>query len=296
MAILCILGASLVVFLFLQVAAGDPAEIAAGQYATPDVVQTMREKWGIDQPVTVQFTRFIGNMVRGDFGSSFRTGRPVISEVLYALPATLQLALLGMALSVVIGVPLGVISAARPGTFSDLLATMGALIGMSIPVFWVGIILILLFGYLIPFFPSSGWGSVEHKILPVLTIGLATTAHVARQTRSAVLEVLNEDYIRTARAKGLAERMLLYKHALRNALIPTLTVISLLTGQLLGGAVLTEVVFGIPGLGRLIVDAINARDLPVIRGGVMLIVTGFVLINLLTDVIYGVIDPRIRRS
>ncbi len=289
-----LLGVLLAVFLMVRLAPGDPAQLLAGEFATPETLADIRQRFGLDQPWHVQLGLYTLNVFKGDLGQSVRTRQPVTHELANYFPNTLQLALGAMALALLLGIPAGIVAAIRPGTPFDLLVMLGALIGVSMPVFWFGLMAILIFAVQLGWFPVAGTGSLWHLVLPAITLSTGTTAILARMTRSAMLEVLSQDFIRTARAKGVAGRVVVFKHALRNALIPVVTIAGLQFGTLLEGAVITETVFAWPGIGQLLVGSILARDYPVVQGAVLLIATAFILINLVVDLLYGAIDPRIR--
>ena len=288
-------GVSLVVFTMMYFTPGDPARIMLGEAAPAEAVETLREDLGLNDPFVVQYGNWIWNLVRhGDVGTSFRTRQPVTEMILERFPTTLQLATAGVVVSVVIGVPIGIISATKQYTVIDNVSMFVALLGVSMPNFWLAMLLILLFSVNLGWLPSSGLTSFQHLILPAITLGTGSAAVIARMTRSSMLEVIRQDYIRTARAKGQVESVVTNRHALKNALIPIITVIGLQFGGLLGGAVLTESVFSIPGVGRLMVESISARDFPVVQGGVLFIALTFSLINLLVDILYAFVDPRIK--
>jgi peptide/nickel transport system permease protein len=289
-----LLGVSVVVFVAIRLIPGDPAQLMAGQAATQEVVQQIRQSLGLDQPVPVQYLYFLRNVVRGDLGRSLFNGAPVVEELAQRFPRTVRLALASIAVASLIGIPAGILAATRRSTWVDTTVMLVALAGVSVPVFWLGLNLILLFSVRLQWFPSFGYETWRHLVLPSLTLGAASAAIVARMTRSAMLEVLGQDYVRTARAKGLAERVVVNRHALRNALIPVVTVLGLQLGTLLSGAVLTETVFAWPGIGRLLVEAVLARDYPIIQGATLLIAATFVVLNVAVDVLYGLLDPRIR--
>lgn len=287
-------GVSLVVFTIMFFTPGDPAKLMLGERAPEEEVAALRAQMGLDDPFPVQFGRFVVNAVRGDLGRSLVTRRPVFEELSARFPATLQLAAAGVFVAVLMGIPIGILSATRQYSAFDA-ASMGiALVGVSMPNFWQGMMMILLFSVTLGVFPSSGYGTLRHLIMPALTIGTSTAAIVTRMTRSSMLEVVRQDYIRTARAKGLSERVVINRHALKNALIPIVTVIGLQFGYLLGGAVLTESIFSWPGVGRLMVDAIRQKDYPMVQGGVLLLALAFSVVNLGVDILYAYIDPRIR--
>jgi len=296
-----LIGVSFIVFTIMYLTPGCPATIRLGDQATTEQIERMRELMGLNRPFLVQFGSYLWGVVQGDFGRSLHTNRPVLGEMLIRFPNTMMLSAAGMAIAVVIGILVGVLSSVKQYSFSDTIAMLFALVGISVPNFWFGMMAILIFavwwsgafGYSL--FPSSGFDDgLRSLFLPALTLGTSSAAIVLRMTRSSMLEVLRQDYIRTARAKGLKERVVVFKHALKNALIPVITVVGLQFGFLLGGAVFTETVFSFPGSGRFIVEAIRSRDLMVVQGGVLFLAIAFSFINLLVDLLYGVIDPRIR--
>lgn len=288
------LGVSFVVFTIMFFTPGDPAKILLGERAPEAEVQALRQQMGLDDPFFVQYGRFIFNALRGDLGRSLTTRRPAAQELWARFPATLQLAAAGVLVAVLMGIPIGIISATRQYSLFDGASMVLALIGVSMPNFWQGIMMVLLFSIVLRWFPSSGYGTFRHLIMPALTIGTSSAATITRMTRSSMLEVVRQDYIRTARAKGLSERVVINRHALKNALIPIVTVVGLQFGYLLGGAVLTETIFSWPGVGRLMVDAIRQRDYTVVQGGVLLLALTFSIVNLLVDILYAYIDPRIK--
>lgn len=289
-----LLGVVFVVMLTLDLIPGDPVALMLGENARPQEVAALREKLGLDDPLLVRYVRYLGDVLRGDLGRSILSNRPVIDEIADVFPKTVQLALASMALAVILGIATGLFSAMRPGGVSDAMMRLFSLIGLSMPVFWLGLVLIYVFAYYLRLLPVGGTGSWKHLILPAITLALPSMAIVSRMTRSTMLETRREDYVRTAQAKGLAGRIVVGRHILRNALIPIVTVIGLQFGQLLGGAVLTETVFAWPGLGRLTVAAIFARDYIMLQGCVLVFALSFVLINTVVDISYGYIDPRTR--
>ncbi|MBA5941944.1 MAG: ABC transporter permease [Methanophagales archaeon] len=296
--IFIMLGVSIITFSMMHFVPGDPAEVIAieryGEEVTADTIAHVRTELGLDQPVYIQYLRWLSNVLQGDLGYSFRTDRPVLDEILARLPATIQLALAGMLASLLISIPVGIISATRQYSAVDNVSMFGALLGVSMPNFWLGLLLILFFSVYLGWLPVFGRGGIEHLILPAITLGTGMAAITTRLIRSSMLEVLSQDYIQTARAKGLKERVVVYKHALKNAMIPVATVVGLQFGSLLEGAVIVEVIFAWPGIGRLLVDSIFARDFMVIQGCLLFIAAMFVLVNLLVDVFYAYLDPRIR--
>ncbi|MCD8574282.1 MAG: ABC transporter permease [Erysipelotrichaceae bacterium] len=289
------LGVSFLVFTMIHFTPGDPVITILGETASQESIDQLREELGLNDPFLVQYFNYVRNIVVDqDMGRSYVTNRPVANEIIAKFPNTLRLALLGVLVSVSIGVPLGILSAVKQYTWIDNVAMFFALIGVSMPIFWQGILLILLFSVVLGVLPSSGFNTVQQMILPALTLGTGSAAIVARMTRSSMLEVYRQDYIRTARSKGLREFMVVTRHALRNTLIPVVTIIGLQFGFLLGGAIVTETIFSIPGVGRLMVDAIRQRDMLVVQGGVLFIAFTFSIVNLGVDVLYGFIDPKIR--
>lgn len=286
---------SFLAFLLLKLTPGDPAQLMLGQDATPELIQKLRHEMGLDQPLLEQYARFIAGAVRGDLGRSFSTDVPVVDELARAWPATLQLALTATLTALLLGIAIGVLSAVFRGSMFDYLSRMAVLATFSIPVYLFGLALIYVFAIRLNWFPTSGSGSVVHLVLPSVALSIWSLATVARMTRSSMLEVLSDDYIRTGRAKGLPPWYLYLRHALRPALNPVVTLSGLQFGQLMAGAVLTEVVFNWPGVGQLMVRAVFARDYPTLRGVVLLIAVVFIAVNLAVDVLYAYVDPRIRR-
>lgn len=289
-----LLGVSLIIFTMVRVIPGDPAIILAGPHANKEQVDQIRAQLGLDRHPVVQYFSFLGDLVQGDLGRSTRTGLPVAREIMARLPNTVVLALTAIILASFLGIITGIVAGVKQNSIFDHLSMMIALFGLSMPVFWLGLMLMLLFSIQLGWLPSVGAESWKHLILPAITLGANSTAIIARMTRSSMLEVIRLDYIRTARAKGLTEKLVIWRHALKNALIPVVTVIGLQTGTLLGGAVLTEIVFAWPGIGRLLVEAILSRDYPVVQGLVLLVATIFIFINLIVDLLYSYLDPRIR--
>ena len=292
-AVLVLLGVSFVVFFILYLT-GDPALVLLPPDATAEDIRKFREAMGFNDPFIVQYGRFLGGALRGDFGQSVRHGEPAFPLVLERLPATFELSGAALLVALVLAIPAGVISAVRRNSAVDYVATVVALLGQSMPTFWLGIMLILIFSVQFHLLPSSGRGGLEHLALPAVTLGLFTTARITRLTRSGMLEVLNQDYIRTARAKGVGARPVVWKHAFKNAAIPIVTIVGIELGTLLGGSVITETIFAWPGVGRLSVQAIYNRDYPVVQAAVFLLASTFVLVNLVVDLLYTYLDPRIR--
>ena len=291
-----LLGVLFVVMLTMDLIPGDPVALMLGDAATKDTIARFREHLGLDRPLAVRYVRYLGQVVTGDLGRSIQQNRPVVDELAEAWPATLQLTAAALVLAAVTGVATGIVSAVWPNSLFDSLSRLSSLFGLSMPVFWTGLVLIVVFAFWLPLLPVGGVGSPAHLVLPAVTLALPSIAKIARMTRSGVLEVLREDYVRTARAKGVRERLVVVKHALRNAAIPILTLIGLQAGQLMGGAVLTETVFAWPGLGRLMVKAIFARDYVLLQGAVLIFAMAFVAINLIVDLSYGALDPRVSRQ
>ena len=284
-----------VIFSLLSLTPGDPAAIMAGTGAPKEAVEQLREEMGLNDPFIVRYLNYVKNFVtKFDMGTSYETHTPVTERILSALPATVRLAIAAIIFAVVVGLPIGIVSATRQYSFFDNFFMVFALIGISLPVFWSGMMLIILFSVKLKWLPSSGFQTIRHLILPGITLGMQSAAMIARMTRSSMLDVIRQDYIRTVRAKGLSEFMITFSHVLRNALIPIVTVIGLQFGQLIGGAVLTETIFSIPGIGRLMVQALKNRDYPVILGCVLFISVMFCLVNLIIDVIYAFLDPKIK--
>ena len=306
-----IIGVLLIVFVVVRIVPGDPATILVGPEGTEADRRAITRRLGLDQPLPVQFGIYMWRAAQGDFGRSIFLRTPVTELIADTLPATLELALLALAFTIVIAVPLGILAAVRANTFVDYAATFVALLGVSMPIFWFGVLAILLFSLQLGWLPSFGrgpglfpaiasgdlaqiWIATRHALLPAITLSITSTALVARLVRSSMLETLNRDYIRTARAKGLAEPKVVNKHAFRNALLPVVTVLGLQFGTLMGGAVITETIFAWPGLGRLVVNAISQRDFPVIQGTVIFIAVAISFVNLLVDLAYALINPKIR--
>ena len=319
-----ILGITLLVFLFLHLIPGDPATVLLGERATPEQVEALREQLGLNQPLPLQYLTFLNNLLHLDFGTSIISGIPIIDEIKTRFPATFELSLAAMIMAIILGIPAGVLAAVYKNRPADNLTMIGSLLGVSMPVYWLGLLLIYLFAITLNWFPPSGRISIEagltfqpitgfylvdailkldinllkdvlsHLILPALTLGTIPLAILARITRSSLLEVLSQDYIRTARAKGIPEHWVIIRHGLKNALLPVVTIIGLQFGTLLGGAILTETIFSWPGIGSWIYEGILARDYPVVQGGVVVVSIIFVLVNLVVDISYALVDPRIK--
>ncbi len=333
-----LLGVTIVVFLFLRLIPGDPAVAMLGEHAAQDNVERIREQFGLNRPLFLdtealkegdllglfdsQYIRFLGRLLQGDLGNSIHRRIPIADELGQRFPATAELAIFAMVIGILVGLPAGVISAARRNSIWDHTSMVGSLIGVSVPIYWLGLMLIMLFAVILKWLPSGSrldptldlevvtnfylvdsvitgnwaalWDTLKHLAMPALALGTHPMAIIARMTRSSMLDVLQQDYIRTARSKGLRERVVLFRHALRNALMPVVTIIGLQTGTLLAGAILTETIFSWPGIGKWVYDAILARDYPIVQGGTLLIALIFVLMNLLVDLSYSLLDPRIR--
>lgn len=292
------------VFALQHLLPGDPLLVLAGEERDPQVLEALREKYRLNDPIPVQYLAWMGNALQGDLGTSFRTGQPVTELIAEKLPVTLQLAVMSLIFALVIGIPAGILSAYRKGTLTDWIANVVALSGLSIPNFWLGIMLILLVSVKWQLLPASGyvppgedlWQSIRTMLMPAFVLGTALAATLMRHTRSAMLGVLSADYVRTARAKGLAERRVVLRHAFRNALTPIVTLTALLFGELIAGAVLTEQIFTIPGFGKLVVDAVFNRDYAVVQGIVLVTALGFIVMNLLADMAYFLLNPRLRAA
>ena len=293
LAIPTLAGVLIVVFLLIYVAPGDPVMEMVGERADPATIARLRAELRLDDPLHVQFGHYLAGIFRGDLGNSYITGRPILGDLLDRFPKTLLLAGAAMVLASILGITLGVLSARKPGGWIDRLGLGVAYLGISFPVYWVGLILILIFAVILRWLPPSGYGGIEYLILPALALGSRSIAFLARVTRSSMLEVLGGDFVRTARAKGLRERVVVTRHALRNALIPIITVLGLDFGYYLTGSILTETIFSWPGIGRYVVNAIARRDLPAIQGSVLFLSVVFVMVNLITDLAYAKADPRV---
>ena len=294
LAIPTLFGVLVVAFLVLQVAPGDPVQAMVGEHADSATIARLRAQLRLDDPLMARFGHYMSDVAHGDLGRSYVTDRPITRDIRERFPKTLQLAGAAMLLASIVGITLGILSAAKPGGFVDRFALGLAYIGISFPVYWVGLLLILLFAVGLQWLPPSGFGGLRFLALPALTLGMRSIAFLARMTRSAMLDALHSDFIRTARAKGLKERWITLRHGFRNALIPVITVLGLDFGAYLTGSILTETIFSWPGLGRYVVNAISRRDLPAIQGSVLFLSAVFVLVNLITDLAYAKADPRVR--
>jgi ABC-type dipeptide/oligopeptide/nickel transport system permease component len=290
-----LIGISVLTFLMLHLIPGDPVSVFAGDKPlTPERAEQLRHQYGLDRPLVVQYVDYATHTLRGDLGVALRSQRPVLDSILEVLPSTAQLTLTALALAAVLGTTLGITAAVAHGTWLDTAVMAIAMLGISTPVFYSSLLLILLFSFTLAWLPATGQGGIERLIMPALALGLSSAAVLARLVRSSMLEVLHQEYVTTARAKGLAQPLVVLRHALKNALIPAVTMLGLQLGALLGGAVVTETIFSRPGLGRLAVDAILNRDFPLVQGTVLFAACVYVLVNLAVDISYAVIDPRIR--
>jgi ABC-type dipeptide/oligopeptide/nickel transport system permease component len=295
LSVVAMVGVVTIVFVLLH-ASGDPATLLVSQDATQQDIDRIREAYGLDQPLSAQYARFLGRVARGDLGFSYRQGLPVGELIVERLQATSELALAGLAVAVLLGVPLGLIAAARHGSGLDTAAMTVALLGVSVPSFWLGLLLIIVFGVQLGWLPVSGYGGPRHLLMPAFVLGGFYAAQISRLTRTSLLEVLAQDFVRTARAKGLALRVVLLKHVLRNAALPVLTVLGVDFGRMLGGAVVVETIFAWPGMGRLAVQAVLGRDFPVVQGAAIMGAAVFLAVNLVIDLLYGWVDPRLRAA
>ena len=290
-----VIGITFLVFMIMQLAPGDPVQMILGDNASPEAVEAMRDEMGLNDNVLIQYGRYLVNLAQGDMGTSYVNKRPVADEVFSRVPATFKLAAVAAVVSIVIAIPLGILAAIKQNTLFDHSSMVVSLIGISMPAFWLALMLMLLFSLKLGWLPAQGakdgWKSY---VLPSIAIGFMQMAAIARTTRSSMLETIRQDYIRTARSIGITERDVIFHHSFRNALIPTVTILGVLLGGLLGGAVLTETVFAWPGLGRLVVQAVNGRDVPVVLGCIVVLSVGFSIVNLVVDLLYGFIDPRVR--
>jgi len=289
-------GVITIVFLIIHLVPGDPARIMLGESALPSDVEVLRESLGLNRPLIVQYFDFFVKLFQGDLGRSFNTGQPVLSAIIERFPATLILTAASMFFAIIIAVPIGIITAAKRNTVIDNLGMIFSLIGVSMPAFWLGPILILIFSVKFGILPVSGSGSIKHLLLPSFSLGFALAAIISRMTRASMIEVLNQDYIRTARAIGVSEKIILLKHALRNAIIPVVTIVGLQFGALLGGVIIIEIIFSWPGIGQLLIPAIMRRDYPLVQGCILFIAVVYIFVNLFVDIIYAYIDPRIKYS
>ena len=290
-----VIGITFLVFMIMQLAPGDPAKLILGDNAPPEAVEALREEMGLNDPLLVQYGRYMINLLHGDMGTSYVNNRPVTEEVFSRVPATFKLAAVSAIVSIIIAIPLGILAAIKQNTLIDHASMVLSLVGISMPAFWLALMLMLVFslrlGWLPPQGADDGWKSY---VMPSIAIGFMNMAAIARTTRSSMLDTVRQDYIRTARAKGITENEVVMHHAFRNALIPTITIVGVQLGGLLGGAVLTETVFAWPGLGRYIVQSVNGRDVPAVLGCIIVLSVGFSIVNLIVDLLYGFVDPRVR--
>lgn len=291
--IVVIFGISIFSFLLIHFIPGDPVKIMLGMNATPEQVEKLTHHLGLDKPLLVQYGQYMSNIFQGDFGTSLKTGRPVLTEILDRFPETVKLALFGLLIAIVIGISLGILAAKFKDTFIDKACTVLATLGVSIPSFWLAILLVMIFSVKLSWFPIANGTSLRDLVLPAVTLGVVASTMIMRLTRNGMVEVLSNDYIRTAKAKGLDERIILIRHALRNVLIPVVTVIGLQLAALLGGTVIIEQVFNWPGLGTLALGGITSRDFPLIQGTILFMGVVYVSINILVDILYSIIDPRV---
>jgi ABC-type dipeptide/oligopeptide/nickel transport system permease component len=288
-----LLGVLALTFLLLYVAPGDPVQAMVGERADPETLARLRAELHLDDPLHVQFVRYVGGVAQGDLGTSYITRRPILTDLLERFPATLRLAGAAMLFAAVTGIGIGIYGAWRPGSWPDRLSALGAYLGVSFPVYWIGLILILVFAVHLRWLPPSGSGGPAYLILPALALGMRSVAFLSRVTRAAMQEVLQSDFVRTARAKGLGEGRVVLSHAFRNALLPVVTVLGLDFGSYLTGSILTETIFSWPGVGRYVLTAIDKRDLPAVQGSILFLSLVFVLVNLVTDLVYAKVDPRV---
>lgn len=282
-----------IVFILMYVS-GDPVILMLPENATPEEIEALRKALNLDKPFIIQFGTFLLNVLQGDFGNSFRYHQSAFSLVMERLPVTMLLGAVSMVVAVVIALPLGILSATRKNSLLELFVTSGTVLGKAMPNFWVGIMLSLIFSVYLQWFPVSGSGTAAHLVLPAITLGASFAAYIARLTRSSMINSLQQDYVRTAKSKGLAPSVVVYKHAFRNALIPVVTIIMMQTGSVLGGALITEMIFAWPGLGQLLVQSINAKDMAVVQAAIVVIAAIVIIVNLLTDILCGWLDPRIK--
>ncbi len=289
-----IIGATLVVYLIISLTEGDPARIMLGTEATDEKVEALREEMGLNDPILVQYARYMLNLCKGDMGISYKSRNPVSVEIGARLPNTIRLAFCSIIICLVLALPLGIFAAIKQNTWFDGFCMLISLIGISMPIFWLGLLLILLFSLKLGWFPVSGAEKLSSIVLPALSMAVRSMASIARTTRSSMLEVIRQDYIRTARSKGIPERLVIRRHALKNALIPTITMIGLQMGSLMASSVLIETVFAWPGIGRLMIQSIMSRDTPTVMGCIIVLAISFSIINLVVDLFYGLVDPRMK--
>lgn len=289
-----LIGLTIFIFLIIHLAPGEPVDLIVGPNATPEVYENVKESLGLNKPLSTQYLIFLRNLSKGDLGKSILQNRPVSELIIERFPVTFKLGMLSLLLSFIISLPIGVIAAIKRNTYLDYISMTGALVGISMPTFWFALLLLYFFAYKLGWFPISGYGTIKHLVLPVITVGLTDAAVTARMVRSSMLEVMGQDYVRTARAKGVHENLVMSKHALKNALIPVITLLGMRIGWIFGGSVILETVFSIPGIGRLIVDGIFSRDYPVVQGSILVLAASVLVGNLIADVLYAIVDPRIK--
>lgn len=289
-----LLGVTFIVFTIMSLTPGDPGRLILGQKAPQEAVDQLNHELGFDKPFIVRFINYVKDAVQGDFGKSYRTDKPVFEEIFSRFPTTLKLAILGVITSVILGIPLGILSAVKQYSAIDIISTVAAMFMAAIPGFWLGLMMILLFSLKLGWLPSNGVGSISHFVMPTITLAVPSAAGILRLTRSTMLETIRQDYIRTARAKGAAEKTIIWKHSLKNALLPVITVVGMNFGYLLGGTILIEAVFSMPGIGSLMINAIRMKDIPQVMAAVIFLAALFCIIMLLVDLLYAYIDPRIR--
>ena len=290
-----LVGVTVLVFLILHLIPGDPAQIMLfGSRPTPQQIERLRVQLGLNEPLPVQYVLYLERIAHGDFGESFITGRPILQEIAVRLPDTLQLTLAAMLVAVLIGMPIGIVGGVRPGSWADRVGSGFAVLGVAVPYFWFALVLVLIFAVKLRVLPSLGEGSTGALILPAVSLGWGLSAIIARLLRNNLVEIYQQPYMQVAKAKGLSEQMMLYRHALKNALIPVVTILGLQFGNVLSGAVVVEVIFGRPGIGSYLVQAIQAKDIPAVQSVVLFIAVLYILINLVVDLAYGILDPRIR--
>ncbi len=294
MVIPVIIGVSFLVYYIISLTPGDPVKMMLGEEASHESIQAVRDELGLDKPIIIQYVKYMSKLVRGDLGVSYRSKKPVFGEITARIPITFELTFWSMLVAIIIAIPIGVISATKQYSLTDSISMIATLLAAAVPHFWLGLMLIIWFSLKLGWLPSGGADGIKSMILPAITLGTGAAAIVTRMTRSSMLEVVRQDYIRTAKAKGVNKKVVIRKHALRNALIPIVTVVGLQFGHMLGGAVLTETVFSLPGMGRLMVDSIKSKDTPMVLGCIIILATIFSLVNLCIDILYAFIDPRIK--
>lgn len=288
-----LIGVSVLVFAAIRLIPGDPVQLYLGDHYSQEQADELRARWGLDKPIPVQYLAFLQQLAHGNLGTSIRSGHPVLQELLQRFKNTIPLALFAITLASVVGISLGVVAGTHPFSLIDSVTMVGAVAGVSVPVFWLGLMLIYLFAVRLQWLPAVGIGNIRHLVLPGVSLSAFTMATIARQTRSSMVEVMGQDYVRTARAKGLNEGLVVVRHALKNAIIPVVTVQGVMIGHLLGGSIVTETVFAYPGMGKLLIDSIATRDYPVVQGAILLYALSFSVVNLLVDLSYALLDPRI---